>query len=483
MLDKQSVNILVIEVAGLTKRYGEVLAVNDIGFQVSKGEIFGFLGPNGAGKTTTINMLTGLARLDAGTITIGGIDCTRNPKAAQHLIGIVPDESNLYPELTGFENLCFCAALYGMRKDERQKRARELLEAFGLTDAADRKFAGYSKGMKRKLTFAAGIIHRPPILFLDEPTTGIDVASARQVRQIIAGLHRQGTTVFLTAHYLEERLGFKVTYLPVDKYGLVDPEDVRRAIPEETIMITIMHANNEVGTIEPIAEIGEMARERGILFHTDAAQSCGKFRVDVNELKVDLLTIAGHKVYAPKGIGALFIRNGIPIDSFIHGAGQEKGRRAGTENVPYMVGLGKACELASQSLEEYGIKAKGLRDRLYKVIFDGLGNDMVRLNGHPERRLPNTLNISIRGIIGDALLSRIPEIAASTGAACHAGSTEPSSVLLEMGLSRELALEALRLTLGRWSTTEEIDTGAELIIEHVKRQTVPQSANSIDYSI
>ena len=193
-----------IKVANLTKRYGEILAVDDITFQVTKGELFGFLGPNGAGKTTTINLLTGLARLNAGMISIEGIDCTHNPKAAQHLIGIVPDESNLYPELTGFENLCFCAALYGIRKNERQIRARELLDIFSLTDASNRKFSGYSKGMKRKLTFAAGIIHQPPILFLDEPTTGIDVASARQVRQIIAGLHRKGTTVFLTTHYIEE---------------------------------------------------------------------------------------------------------------------------------------------------------------------------------------------------------------------------------------------------------------------------------------
>jgi ABC-2 type transport system ATP-binding protein len=200
----KSNNSPVINVVGLIKRYGEVVAVNDISFQVSNGELFGYLGPNGAGKTTTINLLTGLARPDAGTINIGGIDCTSNPKAAQHLVGIVPDESNLYPELTGFENLTFCAALYGMRKNERHTRARELLETFGLTDAADRKFAGYSKGMKRKLTFAAGIIHQPPILFLDEPTTGIDVASARQVRQIIAELHRKGTTVFLTTHYIEE---------------------------------------------------------------------------------------------------------------------------------------------------------------------------------------------------------------------------------------------------------------------------------------
>lgn len=217
-------NSIAFEVSKLSKHYGEVVAVNDISFSVNQGELFGFLGPNGAGKTTTINMLTGLARLDAGTINISGIDCTRNPKAAQHLVGIVPDESNLYPELTGFDNLCFCAALYGIRKNERQKRAWELLEAFGLMDAANRKFAGYSKGMKRKLTFAAGIIHQPPILFLDEPTTGIDVASARQVRQIIAGLHRKGTTVFLTTHYIEEaeRLCERIAFIVKGKIVRTD---------------------------------------------------------------------------------------------------------------------------------------------------------------------------------------------------------------------------------------------------------------------
>jgi ABC-2 type transport system ATP-binding protein len=193
-----------IEVAKLTKNFDEVTAVDEVSFAVRQGELFGFLGPNGAGKTTTINMLTGLARPDSGTIRVAGLECTRNPKAAQHLIGVVPEESNLYPELTGFDNLCFCASLYGMRKSERQTRARELLETFGLREAADRKFAGYSKGMKRKLTVAAGIIHNPQILFLDEPTTGIDVASARQVRQLIAELHRVGTTIFLTTHYIEE---------------------------------------------------------------------------------------------------------------------------------------------------------------------------------------------------------------------------------------------------------------------------------------
>jgi len=197
-------NGIAIAVTGLAKRFDDVAAVAGVDFKVRSGELFGFLGPNGAGKTTTINMLTGLARPDAGSIRIGGIDCSGNPRAAQHLVGVVPDESNLYPELTGFENLCFCASLYGLAKRERETRARRLLDDFDLTRAADRKFAGYSKGMKRKLTIAAGIIHRPDILFLDEPTTGIDVASARQLRQLVSELHRQGTTIFLTTHYIEE---------------------------------------------------------------------------------------------------------------------------------------------------------------------------------------------------------------------------------------------------------------------------------------
>jgi ABC-2 type transport system ATP-binding protein len=206
---------LAVEVTGLTKRFDSLTAVDGISFSIMQGEVFGLLGPNGAGKTTAINMLTGLARPDSGTISIGGVDCTTDPKAAQHLTGVVPDESNLYPELTGFENLAFCAALYGMRKAAREARARELLDTFALKDAAHRKFGGYSKGMKRKLTIAAGIIHQPSILFLDEPTTGIDVATARQIRQLIADLHRSGTTILLTTHYIEEaeRLCERIAFL------------------------------------------------------------------------------------------------------------------------------------------------------------------------------------------------------------------------------------------------------------------------------
>jgi ABC-2 type transport system ATP-binding protein len=208
----------------IAKSFDKVAAVSGISFSVRQGELFGFLGPNGAGKTTTINMLTGLARPDAGAIRIGGIDCTANPRGAQHLIGVVPDESNLYPELSGFENLCFCAALYGLGKADRQSRARKLLADFDLTKAADRKFGGYSKGMKRKLTIAAGIIHSPAILFLDEPTTGIDVASARQLRLLIADLHQKGTTLFLTTHYIEEaeRLCDRIAFIVSGRIVRVD---------------------------------------------------------------------------------------------------------------------------------------------------------------------------------------------------------------------------------------------------------------------
>jgi ABC-2 type transport system ATP-binding protein len=213
-----------IEARELSKSFGTVRALDSVSFRVARGELFGFLGPNGAGKTTTINILTGLARPDSGTIGIGGIDCSRNPKAAQHLMGIVPDESNLYPELTGFENLCFCGSLYGMPKSDRESRARDLIERFGLTEAADRRFAGYSKGMKRKLTIAAGIIHSPEVLFLDEPTSGIDVASARQIRGLVAGLNEGGTTIFLTTHYIEEaeRLCRRIAFIVFGRIVEID---------------------------------------------------------------------------------------------------------------------------------------------------------------------------------------------------------------------------------------------------------------------
>ena len=235
-----------IHVRQLEKSFGEVQAVAGGDFDVSKGELFGFLGPNGAGKTTTINMLTGLARPDAGTIHIAGIDCSRNPKAAQHLMGVVPDESNLYPELTGFDNLSFCGSLYGMARRNREARAKELLGRFGLAEAAKRKFAGYSRGMKRKLTIAAGIIHSPPILFMDEPTTGIDVASARQIRQLIADLNAGGTTIFLTTHYIEEaqRLCGRIAFIVQGRIVRTDTveELMRRTDGRHVVQFAVSNA-------------------------------------------------------------------------------------------------------------------------------------------------------------------------------------------------------------------------------------------------
>ncbi|HDR89154.1 MAG TPA: ABC transporter ATP-binding protein [Bacteroidetes bacterium] len=220
----------IIEVKNLKKSYNGLIAVNRIHFRVYRGEIFGFLGPNGAGKTTTINMLTGLARITEGQIFLKGKDVTRNIKSVQKIIGVVPDENNLYEELSGFDNLCFCGALYGMRKKDREKRARELLNLFGLDNAGRRKFSEYSKGMKRKLTLAAALMHEPEILFLDEPTTGIDVASVRQIRKLIRELNRKGATVFLTTHYIEEaeRLCHRVAF--IDRGKIITTDTVEKLL-------------------------------------------------------------------------------------------------------------------------------------------------------------------------------------------------------------------------------------------------------------
>jgi cysteine desulfurase len=287
---------------------------------------------------------------------------------------------------------------------------------------------------------------------------GIAFARQEQGNHIITS-QIEHPAVLNTCRYLETRHGFEVTYLPVDKDGLVDPASLEAAITARTILITLMHANNEVGTLEPLIEIGGVARRYGIAFHTDAAQSVGKVRVDVEELGVDLLTIAGHKLYAPKGVGALYIRRGTALEPLIHGAGHEGGRRAGTENVPYAVALGRACALAREQLAGQTERWLSLRERLLNGLVARVGP--VKMNGHPERRLPNTLNICVPGVVGEEVLARTPEVAASTGSACHAGLTEPSSVLLAMGIEPSLALGALRLSLGRWTTAEEIDRAVD----------------------
>ncbi len=259
-----------------------------------------------------------------------------------------------------------------------------------------------------------------------------------------------------------ERLGARITWLPVDITGRVNTGHLRTAISRDTILISIMHANNEVGTIQPIQELAQIAREHDIPFHTDAAQSVGKVRTNVEDLGVDLLTIAGHKLYAPKGIGALYVRNGLELEPLIHGASHERGRRAGTESALLTAALGKACELASDLSAEASLKA--LRDRFWAGLQQNLG-DRVVLNGHPDNRLPNTLNISFVGQIGAEILEKLPEIAASTGSACHTGRVELSPVLEAMGVSEETGAGAIRFSLGRMTTAKEIDAVVERLTD------------------
>ncbi len=294
---------------------------------------------------------------------------------------------------------------------------------------------------------------------------GVALARRSQGNHIITQA-TEHPAVLNTCRALERLHGFRVTYLPVDSEGRVNPADVEAAIDGSTVLITVMHANNETGTLQPLKEIAEIAQRRGVLLHTDAAQSVGKIATRVNELGVDLLTIAGHKVYAPKGIGALYIRRGLQLEPVIYGGGQESGRRAGTENVAYMVALGTACELAHEQLVESQARLRHLRDELHHRLEQALPGHLS-LNGHPGERLPNTLNISVEGIVGEEVLAATPEIASSTGSACHEGSTDPSPVLMAMGQTRAHALGALRLTLGRWSSAEDVEQAVRLLARSV----------------
>ena len=266
--------------------------------------------------------------------------------------------------------------------------------------------------------------------------------------------------------YLEGK-DFQVTYLPVDQFGQVDPRAVEKAITSSTVLISIMHANNEVGTIQPIAEIATIARDHGIVFHTDAAQSAGKIPTTINHLGVDLLSMAGHKLYGPKGIGALYIRRGIQLEKLLHGAGHEQGRRAGTENVLEIVGLGKACEIAKRDLEKNMVHMQKMRDLLHQELKKEWHE--IKLNGHPERRLPNTLSVSFRNIEANKLLAEIKRVAASAGAACHSGSVQVSSVLQAMQVELEYAMGTVRFSTGKMTTAEEVKETAAIFVETARR--------------
>ncbi|MEW8973194.1 MAG: cysteine desulfurase NifS [Tissierellaceae bacterium] len=274
--------------------------------------------------------------------------------------------------------------------------------------------------------------------------------------------------VLHTCEYLEKQ-GFEITYLNVDSDGLIDLDELKAAIKDETILISIMFANNEIGTIQPIKEIGEIAKERNILFHTDAVQAIGNVRIDVNELNIDMLSMSAHKFHGPKGIGALYIRQGVRIDSLIAGGGQERGKRAGTENVPGIVGMGKAIELAHENLEAHNEKLIKLRDSLIKKIEDNI--DYVRLNGHRTKRLPGNVNFSFEFIEGESLLLSLDMvgIAGSSGSACTSGALDPSHVLMAIGLPHEIAHGSLRLTLGEFNSEDEIDYVVENLVTIVDR--------------
>jgi cysteine desulfurase len=262
-----------------------------------------------------------------------------------------------------------------------------------------------------------------------------------------------------------EKRGFEVTFVAVDKYGLVDPGDIRKAITDKTVLVSVMQANNEIGTIQPVEEIGKITRGKGVYFHTDAVQTVGHIPVDVDGLNVDLLSLSAHKFYGPKGVGALYIRKATRIERFLHGGDQEKGRRASTHNTPGIVGLAKALELCRQKMDEEARLQEALRDKLIRAVPDKIPD--VFLNGHPVKRLPNNVNFSIKYIEGESMLLNLDMlgIAASTGSACTSTSLEPSHVLLAIGLAHEIAHGSLRITLGRWTKQEDID----YLIDHLPK--------------
>lgn len=290
----------------------------------------------------------------------------------------------------------------------------------------------------------------------------------RKGHLIISAIEHPAT--YKPARYLES-LGFEITTVGVDRQGMVDPMEIEKAIRKNTKLISIMHSNNEVGTLQPIEKIAEISRSKNILLHSDAAQSTGKVRLDVRQLGIDFLTIAGHKLYAPKGIGALYIRKGVKIGPYLHGAGHESGLRAGTENVHYIAGLGEAALIATENIAQESTRLISLREQLYQGLKKELG-DKVVLNGHPTMRLPNTLNVSILGCKGWEILEQTPEIAASTGSACHEGKVLYSAVLCAMTTPQRQSEGALRLTLGRYSTADEVARATEYICKTARKLMV-----------
>jgi len=351
-----------------------------------------------------------------------------------------------------------------------------MTEKFGNASSIHRFGREARKAVDEAREKVAALINAEPneIFFTSGGTEGDNLA----LKGIAYANRKKGNHIITTAiehhailhtcEYLEKQ-GFSVTYLPVDEYGMVKVEDVAKAITDKTILISVMYANNEVGTIQPIAEIGCIAREKGIYFHTDAVQVAGNYPIDVKASKIDLLTLAGHKFHGPKGVGVLYIRRGVRIEEIQHGGGHERNMRAGTENVPGIVGLGKAAELAKNEMQEKIVRISGLRDRIIKEVMEKIPH--TKLNGHPTQRMPGNANFSFHFVEGESLLLNLDlkGIAASSGSACTSGSLDPSHVLLAMGMTHEVAHGSLRITLGRGNTAEEVDYFLELLPEIVQR--------------
>jgi len=329
-------------------------------------------------------------------------------------------------------------------------------EAKGAVEEARTKVAELIGARSEEIVFTSGGTEADNLAL-----KGLAYASEQKGNHIVT-TSIEHHAVLEACKFLEKR-GLEITYLPVDKHGLVDPDDVKKAITDKTILISVMHANNEVGTIEPVEEIGKIAQEAGVHFHSDAVQTVAHIPVNVDELEVDLLAISGHKLYGPKGVGALYVRKGTKLVSLIHGGEQERRRRAGTENVPAIVGLGKAVELAGQEMGREVERLTDLRDKLIRGLVGKI--DSVHLNGHPTRRLPNNVNISIDFVEGESILLNLDleGICASTGSACSSASLEPSHVLLALGLSPEQAHGSLRFTLGRDNTQADVERVLEVL--------------------
>ena len=326
----------------------------------------------------------------------------------------------------------------------------------------------------------------PKEIFFTSGATESDNLAIKGVAGVQGGVHGAHVITSAIEHRavldsckILETKGFQVTYLPVDRDGFVDPEDVRRAITSRTILVSIMFANNEIGTVEPIAEIGRICREKGVLFHTDAAQGVGKIPIDVEKMNIDLLSLTAHKMYGPKGIGAIYVRGENPrsvLSPLLDGGGQEGGIRPGTLNVPSIVGLGEACRICSEEMEAEGARLRRLRDRLKEGVLNAL--DEVHLNGHPTRRLAQNLNLSFGYVEGEPLLMSMSDVAVSSGAACNSTGVKPSHVLEAIGLREDLVQSSIRFGLGRFTTEEEVDYVKQRVVEAVRslRELSPQYA-------